>query len=329
MVAAGDGAARRAAGGAFDSRRRRQAVEVAECDHACHRRGLARRSGRFTVRAGACRRARRASPGGCCIFCCNSSEAPARASRKPRRPEKLRCSHRMFIMAASGQVAIAGHLARGRRAVARRWCGVARPAAHTPRARARAFGSWVSSAVMCSSRLCASASTSSPILAGNTEWSARPWPQLVCSSIAISFIDTAGAAIASLQYARRPKALDIDLSLSKLKLIQRDLLRMATRSYNSDTRRQRQSELRARIAAAAAELHAMKGADRHELCRHRRARQASRCPRSTAISDPERADRRMHRAMWPRRRRDCRSTRSSARPICARRPSGWLQAPTD
>jgi AcrR family transcriptional regulator len=35
---------------------------------------------------------------------------------------------------------------------------------------------------------------------------------------------------------------------------------MATRSYNSDTRRQRQSELRARIAAAAAELHAIKGA---------------------------------------------------------------------
>ena len=35
---------------------------------------------------------------------------------------------------------------------------------------------------------------------------------------------------------------------------------MATRSYNSDTRRQRQSELRARIAAAAAELHAAKGA---------------------------------------------------------------------
>jgi AcrR family transcriptional regulator len=35
---------------------------------------------------------------------------------------------------------------------------------------------------------------------------------------------------------------------------------MATRSYNSDMRRQRQSELRARIAAAAAELHALKGA---------------------------------------------------------------------
>jgi AcrR family transcriptional regulator len=35
---------------------------------------------------------------------------------------------------------------------------------------------------------------------------------------------------------------------------------MATRSYNSDMRRQRQSELRARIAAAAAELHAIKGA---------------------------------------------------------------------
>jgi AcrR family transcriptional regulator len=35
---------------------------------------------------------------------------------------------------------------------------------------------------------------------------------------------------------------------------------MATRSYHSDTRRQRQSELRTRIAAAAAELHAIKGA---------------------------------------------------------------------
>lgn len=35
---------------------------------------------------------------------------------------------------------------------------------------------------------------------------------------------------------------------------------MATRSYNSDTRRQRQLELRTRIAAAAAELHALKGA---------------------------------------------------------------------
>lgn len=35
---------------------------------------------------------------------------------------------------------------------------------------------------------------------------------------------------------------------------------MASRPYNSETRRQRQAELRARIAAAAAELHAAKGA---------------------------------------------------------------------
>jgi AcrR family transcriptional regulator len=37
-------------------------------------------------------------------------------------------------------------------------------------------------------------------------------------------------------------------------------MQVATRSYNSDTRRQRQSELRARIAATAAELYAQKGA---------------------------------------------------------------------
>ena len=37
-------------------------------------------------------------------------------------------------------------------------------------------------------------------------------------------------------------------------------MQVATRSYNSDTRRQRQSQLRARIAATAAELYAQKGA---------------------------------------------------------------------